>query len=321
MLSFTQTDLYQVLKPTPTELDLPSFLRRASSQRLSRLFYLDEQFLMNMKAMICDTKATSKQLDALLIASVVFDPAHSCIEHSITLFNKSVLNPVFQTLQQIINQNDLFADITVGALSTLQSLLKIIYKTYDLKVHQVAIAGLNALVQVIMKKMDQHVQYSVALKTKIVPVSVALKTLVTCIELFPNSFKQSVAAKQTGQKRDSCTHTLELCLYHIEQSTNCQHPQSLKRCRELCLQLLSKLHMAREKTRQSFADTLMRSITNLIMYVDVTKPRAFDAEDLLKELPQEILIGFAFQSIEGKAAEQGKVTIKDVRDMKMQECM
>jgi len=30
------------------------------------------------------------------------------------------------------------------------------------------------------------------------------------------------------------------------------------------------------------------------MFVDVTKPRAFDSEELTKELPQDILIGFAF---------------------------
>ena len=57
---------------------------------------------------------------------------------------------------------------------------------------------------------------------------------------------------------------------------------------------MSKLHTAREKTRLSFSDTLQRTLTNLIMYVDVTKPRAFDADDLTKELPIEQLIGFVF---------------------------
>ena len=96
-------------------------------------------------------------------------------------------------------------------------MLKIIYKTYDVKSHQVAVTSLNQLVQVIMKKLDQHVQYAVALKAKTVPVMVVLQTLVVAVELFPNSFKSVVAAKQTGSKRDSCTHTLELCLYYLEQ--------------------------------------------------------------------------------------------------------
>jgi len=70
---------------------------------------------MNLKQMICETKATSKQLDGLLIASVVLDPQFSCIEHSLTFFNKSVLNPVFQSLQQSINSHDLFADNSLAA--------------------------------------------------------------------------------------------------------------------------------------------------------------------------------------------------------------
>ena len=152
MISFTQTDLYLVLKPSLTELDIPAFLRRAATHK--QLFSLDEQFLNNLKIMICDTKATSKQLDGLLIGKVCFDPHHSCIESSLAIFNKSILNPIFQTLQHIIHANDLLSEISVAAMSCLQQLIKIIYKTYDVKTHQVAITTLNALLQVIFKKLD-----------------------------------------------------------------------------------------------------------------------------------------------------------------------
>jgi len=133
---------------------------------------------------------------------------------------------------------------------------------------------------------------------------------VACLELFPNSFKQVVAAKQTGQKRDQCTHSVELCLYHLEQ-VHGANLMSQNKCKKLSLRLLASLHTSREKLRLSYHDTLLRSITNLVLFLDVAKPRAFDADDLLKELPQEQLIGFAFQGIEEKAAELGKVLIKD----------
>jgi hypothetical protein len=55
----------------------------------------------------------------------------------------------------------------------------------------------------------------------------------------------------------------------------------------LSLKIQAKLYQAREKHRLSFCDTLMRVLTNLVMFVDVTKPRAFDAEDLNKELPAD----------------------------------
>lgn len=154
-------------------------------------------------------------MDGLLIGTVCLNPKYSCIEHSIATFNKSVLNPVFQSLQTLISQHDLLAEIPVAGLICLQHLLKIVYKTYDIKVHQAAITTLNTLVQVIFKKLEQHVQYGVALKTKHVPTSVALETLLVCIELFPNSFKQVVASKQTGAKKDSCTSILEMCLHHL----------------------------------------------------------------------------------------------------------
>jgi hypothetical protein len=85
--------------------------------------------------MICDTKSTQKQIDGLLIASVCFNPNYSCIEHSITSFNKSILNPVLQTIQQIIGASDIFTDVSTSALLCLQQILKIVYKTYDVKVH------------------------------------------------------------------------------------------------------------------------------------------------------------------------------------------
>ena len=130
------------------------------------MFYLDDQFLTNLKTMICDTKSSQKQLDGLLIATVCFNPRYSCIEHSISTFNKSVLNPVFQSLQTLLNANDLFSDMSVAGLICLQHLLKIVYKTYDIKVHQAVISTLNTLIQVIFKKLEQHVQYGVAIKTK-----------------------------------------------------------------------------------------------------------------------------------------------------------
>jgi hypothetical protein len=91
--------------------------------------------------------------------------------------------------------------------------------------------------------------------------------------------------------------------------------------RDLVLQILSKLHLAREKARTSYHDTLMRAVTNFIMYVDVTRPRAFDADDLTKELPQDVMVGFLFQAIEEKASETGKVMVKDCRDLRLSSCI
>jgi len=57
------------------------------------------------------------------------------------------------------------------------------------------------------------------------------------------------------------------------------------------------------------------------MFLDVTRPRAFDSDDLQNELPLDILIGFMFQTIEEKSSENGKVMIKDVRNLKLEDCL
>ena len=103
-----------------------------------------------------------------------------------------------------------------------------------------------------------------------------------------------MAAKQTGSKKDSCTRAFEMALYHLNNAVSISDHATICKSKDACLQILSKLHTAREKTRQSYNDTLTRSITNLIIYMDVMKPRAFDSEELLKELPLDTLLSFAF---------------------------
>jgi hypothetical protein len=99
------------------------------------------------------------------------------------------------------------------------------------------------------------------------------------MELFPTSFKQIIAAKQTGLKKDSCSTTLERIVDLLPDTPSGQ-------CgKKLAIRILSQLHVAREKTRLAYSDTLSRVLLNLLVFVDCLRPRGFDADDLLKELP------------------------------------
>jgi len=51
------------------------------------------------------------------------------------------------------------------------------------------------------------------------------------------------------------------------------------------IKILVQFVEAREKPRQAFKDTIGRCLTNVLIYLDVTKPRSFDSEELTKELP------------------------------------
>ena len=57
------------------------------------------------------------------------------------------------------------------------------------------------------------------------------------------------------------------------------------------------------------------------MFLDVMKPRAFDSDELLKELPLDTLLSFVFQAFEEKASENGKLMIKDFRDIKVHDAI
>ena len=49
------------------------------------------------------------------------------------------------------------------------------------------------------------------------------------------------------------------------------------------------------------------------MYLDVFKPRNFDAPDLTTEIPSELAYFFCFNNFEANASEAGKLLIKDIK--------
>ena len=69
----------------------------------------------------------------------------------------------------------------------------------------------------------------------------------------------------------------------------------------------------KERTRQAFKDSLERLMTNIKMYLDVHRPRNFDAQDLLTELPADTVLYFCYNQYEANAQEAGKLLIKDVK--------
>jgi hypothetical protein len=46
-------------------------------------------------------------------------------------FNKSLLNPIMQSIQMAVNGNEILSDNAIVALKALKPLLQIIYRTYN----------------------------------------------------------------------------------------------------------------------------------------------------------------------------------------------
>ena len=51
---------------------------------------------------------------------------------------------------------------------------------------------------------------------------------------------------------------------------------------------------AKERTKQAYRDSIERIITNIKMYVDVLRPRSFDAGDLTTEVPSDLAFYFCY---------------------------
>ncbi len=45
--------------------------------------------------------------------------------------------------------------------------------------------------------------------------------------------------------------------------------------------------MVREKSRQAYSESINRIVVNMIIFTQALKPRLFDAEDLLREIPSD----------------------------------
>lgn len=70
---------------------------------------------------------------------------------------------------------------------------------------------------------------------------------------------------------------------------------------------------AKERTRQAFKDSIGRVVNNIKMYLDVHRPRSFDASDLRTEITPDLAYYFCYSQYEANASEAGKLLIKDIK--------
>lgn len=86
---------------------------------------------------------------------------------------------------------------------------------------------------------------------------------------------------------------------------------------DLCLKFLCNMFKARDKSRVNFKEWVTRVLTNIILYLDVIKPRLFSesAEQLNKPLPlNDVCFEFVFdREASDERTDLQKLTIKDMR--------
>ena len=76
------------------------------------------------------------------------------------------------------------------------------------------------------------------------------------------------------------------------------HPVSIEIC-NTALKLMAQVAKAKEKTRIAYKDQINRALINIRMYMDVMRPRSFDAPDLTTEIPiQDTTYEFCYKHFE-----------------------
>ena len=138
-----------------------------------------------------------------------------------------------------------------------------------------------------------------------------IESLLTCLDLFPGSFKQIIGGnRNSGQRRKDTVTSLfeELVKMFMLQ---------VQPIADLSLQFLARMFKARDKTKVAYREWVTRALTNLILYLDVISPRLFSSgSDLNKPLPID---GICFEFIFDRESSDNredlqKLTIKDMRD-------
>ena len=56
-----------------------------------------------------------------------------------------------------------------------------------------------------------------------------------------------------------------------------------------------------------------RVMSNIRMYLDVLRPRSFEANDLTSEIPSDLAYYFCYNQYEANASEAGKLLVKDIK--------
>ena len=68
-----------------------------------------------------------------------------------------------------------------------------------------------------------------------------------------------------------------------------------------------------------YRETIERVLTNILVFMDVMRPRNFDAQDLQRELPIDQTYIFWHANATQNCSEPNKLLIKDFKDEHLQE--
>lgn len=211
-----------------------------------------------------------------LLVAKLLRPEVVAIDDSVLNSN---LNLILQAINQTLSRNQLLSDISVVAAKAFESIVLLLNDKYDSKAHSGALLLLKSICQNMVRKLDKEFQATIGqsaqaplnpqlTRNNSVPLRAILRSLLTCLQVFPSSFKQIVGSnRQSDRKRDIVSQLFEeitrVFLDRDEEVVS------------LSLRFLSGLFKSRDKSKVHFKEWVNRCLSNLLILVDIIRPRLF----------------------------------------------
>ncbi|CDW87862.1 UNKNOWN [Stylonychia lemnae] len=251
-----------------------------------------------------------KQWLGYFLIGTTLDTKH-CLVKDINTINKQ-LNTYLAQITNTINKSELGVgnDMIGVAIKAWTVLTTIIYQHYDQKAHATALQAIKQIVQVLMKKIDKSVKLIADKQFKvdqddIIQVRMAIKSILSCVQMFPSSLKNIVSSKGNNAQKDHITVLIENLVKQTMQNDTV--------IADYCLQLLCLLFKSKEKSKLQFRDWVSRILQNLVIYVNSLQPRQFeDVQGANQEINMNIAFEFLFERED--ASQINKLSVKDLKD-------
>ena len=131
---------------------------------------------------------------SLILASVILDPQLCNLERNADFFNKSIVNPLLQSIFNIVKKHEFDSDLFCVAMKAFAVIIKAVYSFFDSKCHQASMEHFKQIVQIVFKRVETFTT-STSLKSEeadlkmvkvATPMMICLKGINIALNLFPN---------------------------------------------------------------------------------------------------------------------------------------
>ena len=155
------------------------------------------------------------------------------------------LNTYLAAISLTVAKHDLTSDMFTIAVKAWTALVTLLHGVYDQRHHASTLQAHKQVFQAVCRKVEKHAKEGAKAEER-VQVGIALRGIIVSARLFPSSFKNILAGKQS-LKKDTVTQT-------FEQLVKLYAPHASHQIVDYSMQILCLLWKSREKPRSAYRE-------------------------------------------------------------------